>query len=120
MLWLVLLPGFYLAFVLPIASFRLLHRPRFPAACFGAIGICLLLPLYESYLFLKPSGTILDLIEVWFWLAASIPTLLILLILSFLPGKAQVEDHQDSDRFGGMSFRETFLGRSNGEKSKEP
>ena len=95
MVWLLILPMIYLCLVTPIAAFRLLHRPRFPKACLAAIGPSFCLPLYEAYLLLKPSGTILDLIEIWFWLVVSIPIQLVLLTLAFIPSKEQVNDSME-------------------------
>ena len=95
MAWLILIPMAYLCLATPIATFRLLHRPRFPKACFAVIAISIVISSYESYLFLNPSSMAVDLIEAWLWLLASIPIQLVLLILAFIPNKAQANDQRE-------------------------
>lgn len=95
MAWLFLIPIIYLCLVIPVAVFRLFHRPRFRGACLSAIAVSLGVPLYMTYLFAKPNGTVLILVEIWIWLLASIPVQFVLLTLAFIPNKSQMDDPKE-------------------------
>ncbi len=114
----------YLLLVLLVPVWRLLRRPRFPGACLAAIEISfisLFLIFYEPYrISTGDFPNTLAALELFFWLIVLIPIQLVLLGFTFAQRKEKEDDRHDSDRFGLTEFHESFLGRSNAEKLKEP
>ena len=118
-IWLVVV---YLLVTLLIASWRLLRLPRYPGACLGVIGISLFLTVYERYLMMAPSVGDFDFsneFAAFFGLVFLIPIQLVLLVFAVARHQEQDADSQSSTRFRLITFRESFLGRSKAEKSKE-